>query len=135
MSENEIIVIIATNDLDKALLRIFSKAPTEEEIIIQYSQAFAGTIELILRMLRDGAGWKEIDRGEKEVTNKKCLHNKGMCTNKEKLKAENIDKDSCLKCLDSVRKNCKFYHQQNKKVFNVKYVTIQVIGQVKSLRK
>jgi hypothetical protein len=135
MSEKEQIVIIATNELGTALLRVFSKAPTEEEITIQYSKRFGGTVELILRMLREGAGWREIDRGEKLVINQKCIFNKGGCTNKEKLLEENLGPKNCFKCLDSIRNNCKHYQQQNKKGFTVQYVTIQVIGQVRSLRK
>ncbi len=135
MSEKEPIVIIATNELGTALLRVFSKAPSEEEITIQYSPSFAGTVELILRMLREGAGWKEVDRGEKTVINNKCSFNKGGCTNKEKLQEENINPKACFRCLDRIRTNCKHYKQQYENGFKVQYVTIQVIGQVKSLRK
>ena len=134
MDERKKIVIIATQDEGKALQAIFSKAPNQNTITLQYSNQFAGIVELLVRKLRLGAGWIETDRGFKEVNNKKCIFNKGQCTNKEKLKEENItDPEQKMKCIDSIRENCPHYKQLNNKSFTVGFVTIEKIGQIRSL--
>ena len=128
-------IVIATNDLGEALKIFFNKGVREEELTINYTNAFAGTVELLLRILREGAGWKEVDRGLTKAKNYKCRFNiKGYCSNPEKLVLEHSEKEP-FKCVDSVRLKCTFYEQKNIREFDVNYVTVQLIGQVKSLRK
>jgi len=134
MEEKIEIIIIANSKIGLSLETIFTKAPKENELRIIYNEKFKEHTQGILKMLRTGAGWVEFDSGITTTTNKKCKYNKRGCVNPKKLQEENIGLKGHLKCIDSVRKRCKYYKQEDRRKFQVNYTDIRKIGQVRGLK-
>jgi len=132
MTKEENNIIIATKDIGKALKIFFNKAPFANEITINYTNEFIGTVEILTKKLGAGAGWKIINKGIKNTTNKKCKHNhKGYCTHKLKTTKQELT----IKCTESTRENCEHYEQEKTTTFKTNYIELTVVGQVRSLRK
>lgn len=128
---NENIIIIATQDVEKALYIIAKEATLCDEIEIQYVERFAPTVEYLLRILRKGFGWLEKDRGETTTFNNKCRHNiNGKCALAKNLKELGIES---LKCTESVRSNCKHYVAKYTQPMEINYIVIYKAGGIRGL--
>lgn len=131
METEENNVIIATQDVEKALYIIAKEAMLTDEIEIQFIERYAPTVEYILRILRKCFGWQETDRGEKESYNNKCIHNqKGYCQLAKNLKERNT---TSLKCTEAVRRSCKYYKARYTEPMLINYVTITKAGGIRGM--
>lgn len=129
MSNNTI--IIATQNVEKALYIISKEATLCDEIEIQFTERYAPTVEYLLRILRKGFGWLEKDRGETTTLNNKCAYNiNGQCTLTKNLKELGLQE---LKCTESVRSNCKHYKQRYTQPMEISYITIYKAGGIRGL--
>jgi hypothetical protein len=121
------IIIVGTDNLEKMLYVIGQAAMTNDNLEIRYVQRYAPTVEYLLRLLRKGFGWLEIDRGEKDVVNQKCRYNvMGKCTEEEQ-------KDRNIICKEGIRTNCKKYILKSDDLFHVNYVIIEKAGGIRGL--
>lgn len=128
---NENIIIIATQNVEKALYIIAKEATLCDEIEIQYTERYAPTVEYLLRTLRKGFGWLEKDRGETTTINNKCKHNiNGQCAFIKNLNELSI---SNLKCAESVRSNCKHYSPRYTQPMEISYIIIYKAGGIRGL--
>lgn len=129
MAEN--VIIIATQNVEKALYIIAKEATICDEIEIQYTERYAPTVEYLIRILRKGFGWLEQDRGEKTSINNKCFHNKNSyCAFAKNLKERKINE---LKCTEAIRSTCKHYQQKYEQPMMVSYIIIEKAGGIKGL--
>ena len=118
-------VVIATTNNEKALFIIAKDAVINDVLEIRFNEKYAPTVEYILRIIRKGFGWLEIDRGEKNVENTKCANNyKGFCSNKDL---------GNVRCTESIRRNCKNYIKRSQNKMTVNYISIEKAGQIRGL--
>jgi len=120
-------IVIASNDVDKMLYVVAKAAVNVDRIEMHYMSKYSPTVEYLLRILRKGFGWLEVDRGTSEVTNTKCKFNvMGLCKH-------DIHKGNNIRCIESVRINCKAYTPRDNNVFNVNTITIDKVGAIRGL--
>lgn len=125
MAEKIEMLVVATDEWEKALATIARKAVEWDDLEIHYKEKYAPTVEYLLRILRKGFGWIEYERGTKEVENLKCqFDNFGKCEN-EATKGKN--------CTTVIRQCCKHYQKKFSKTMIVNYVAIEKVGQIKGL--
>jgi hypothetical protein len=119
-------IVIATKDWVIALGLIAKKAMLEDRLELQFMDAYAPTVEYLIRILRKGFGWMEEDRGVKDVLNKKCRFNeRGRCTNKHM--------GDAVTCKASVRASCKHFLIRDKTTFQANYITIKKAGGIRGM--
>lgn len=117
-------IVIATLDCEKALYVIAKSAVTYDQIEIHYMDKYAPTIEYLLRILRKGFGWVEVERGEKDVENTKCAFNEHGGCNKIK---------EVQRCTEQVRVNCKQYTKKFNRKFKVNMILIEKLGAIRNM--
>lgn len=132
--EDDKVIVIATSDCEKALFIISKDAMRYDTLELRYRDKYAPTVEYLLRTLRKAFGWMEVDRGEKEVENTKCIFSHfGICKNEGKYNNASNKKKMNLKCTIHVMLNCNLYSQKFKNKLSVNYVIIEKAGQIRNL--
>jgi hypothetical protein len=133
------VVIIATSEVQKALLIIGKEAVLQDRIEIQYNDSYEQTIEYLLRILRKGFGWLEDCRGEKEIVKAHCVHSKpetDPSTGKRVFYCSGPCKGSTEYpkiCNRQTQKSCEHYKTNPTNTMIVHYVIIEKVGAIKGL--
>ena len=98
--EGREMIVISTTDIATNLFIFLKSAIKHDEIELCYREKYATTVEYLVFNLRKGFGWLEEERGERQITNKKCVHAvNGLC---------GISK-SQKRCTEQVRLVCNDY--------------------------
>lgn len=127
LEEEKRTLVIATNSLKDALLTIVKDASQVDYIEIHFTERYAKTVEYLLRLLRKGCGWKEEGRGIKEVGNTRCIFNqRGYCIEQSK-------RGCGLRCIESIRLNCKLYRKKYRNKMTVNYIEIEKAGGIRGM--
>lgn len=130
MADEKKFVVIATTNCEKGLFIVAKDAVLCHNMEIRFTEKYAPTVEYLLRILRKGFGWMEVERGIKEVKNTKCKYNLGgHCDNKKVSESKN----NRMKCSESIRNSCNHYSQKRSNLITVNFVEIEKAGQIRDL--
>jgi hypothetical protein len=117
-------IVVSTTDVAQNLFIFMKSAMKYDEIEICYKEKYAPTVAYMVFSLRKAFGWLEEERGEREITNKKCVHSaNGLCS---------ISK-SQLRCTEQIRLVCNDYEQADKTPFKINYVILLKAGGIRGL--
>lgn len=120
-------IVIGSDNYEKHLFVIGKSAMTHNQIELNFVPNYDPTVEYLLRLLKLGFGWFEIERGKKEVENTKCISNeKGCCQNKEAIFG--------MHCSENQRSTCTLYKKRFSNKFMVNYVIIEKAGGIRGIR-
>jgi len=122
-------IIIKNSDVSLNLLVFVKAARDNDEIEMRYLDKYEQTAEYITLLVKKGCGWIEVDRGEKKETNNKCLFKiKGLCTNKKL-----VNPNDKIICDEEKRMKCRFYKQETKRKFDIKFICFEKAGGIRGL--
>jgi len=117
-------VVIATKDWVTALGMISKKAQEYDFLEIQFLDAYAPTVEYLVRVLRKAFGWMEVERGVKSVQNNRCKFEESKCTHP---KLEGVA------CNSAVKADCEHFKIKNKMTFKANFVVIEKAGGIRGM--
>lgn len=121
--------IIIGNKPDTAYYKpILIHGQKYDSVILNWHYRHAATAEYLIKMMKDGAGWMEVNGSRRRVTveNTKCKYKDlktGMCTC-EKIKNH-------THCTEQIRMKCKQYVQEQKTIIEVNEVILEKVAQAR----
>ena len=120
-------IVIAGRTHGEYLMAIGLEGINNKEIILHYTDQWAGKAEYLLRILRKSFGWIEVERRKTSAYNTLCEFKtpEGKCINQD-IKFPG-------RCSEQIRKNCKGYRRKFKNPFTVNEVLIEQAGSIQDL--
>jgi len=124
-------VVIATETWQDALGIVAKKAIGCDKIELTYTDRYAATVTHLLKILRQGFGWMEVEgeSGIREVDNTRCtnMRRDGYCGMPCATPADR------RKCAEIIRKTCGDYKRKYRDKISVHYVIIEKAGGIRGM--